>query len=202
MPFLDSFRAKRDLCPNFDVRETNEAYFLEGEFPGVSGPHAVRVEWLDGNSLRVTGHIYKTDLEADWAADRLRKTSPHLWQATVEYQTCGAVVPNTPEDAFLPLCSFDRDDDKKAALKELTPKEWLSERGIGTFVRTFNFPTAVNIDDTRVKLNQGLLRMMVPKENLTAVKTKEIEVETGEQPPEDLEARREQEYLEVHAVQE
>jgi HSP20 family protein len=190
MLFLDTIREKHDLCPVFDVRETAEAYFLEGEFPGISGAHAIKVEWLDGNSLRVTGHIYKTDLEVDWAADRLHRTSPRLWQATVEDQACGTAVQSASENAFLPLCRFDNEVNKDSAPKENTPKEWLSERGIGAFVRTFDFPSAVDTSGIRVKLYQGLLRMMVPKEDPKASKTKEIAIESGEQAHEDVEARR------------
>jgi HSP20 family protein len=172
--FLDTLHAKHDLCPNFDVRETAAAYFLEGEFPGISGPHAIKVEWLDGNTLRVTGHIYKTDLEADWATDNLGRICP---QATVKNELAAQ---SASEDVFLPLHRFDDEDNEHSVAKGITPKEWLSERGIGAFVRTFDLPSAVNTDGTRVKLHQGLLVMMVPKvkENSDASKIKEIAVES------------------------
>lgn len=186
--YLDSFRDKQhDLSPNFDVRETAEAYFLEGEFPGINGAHALKVEWLDGNSLRVTGHIYKTDLEAEWAAYILCKTSP---EPAVRDQACGAVVQSASENNFLPLARSSHEDHRDPSPKDDMPKEWLSERAVGDFVRTFDFPAAVDTAGIRVKLHQGLLRMMVPKADPRASRSKEIAVESEESAQEHLEARR------------
>jgi HSP20 family protein len=185
--YFDSLRDKRNLSPNFDVRETAEAYFLEGEFPGINGAHALKVEWLEGNSLRVTGHIYKTDLEAEWAAYILCKSPP---QPAVQDQACAAVVQSATENAFLPLSRSSNEDHRDSSPRDDMPKEWLSERAVGDFVRTFDFPAAVDTAGIRVKLYQGLLRMMVPKADPRASRSKEIAVESEESAQEHLEARR------------
>lgn len=56
----------------------------------------------------------------------------------------------------------------------------------------FNFPSAVDTSSIRVKLYQGLLRMIVPKEDPKVSKTKEIAIKSGEQVHKDVEARRTQ----------
>ncbi|KAF1839282.1 HSP20-like chaperone, partial [Decorospora gaudefroyi] len=56
------------FSPDFDLRETPEAYFLEGEFPGISGRNALKLQWIDGCTLRVQGTIRKTDLKEEWGS--------------------------------------------------------------------------------------------------------------------------------------
>ncbi|KAF2258910.1 HSP20-like chaperone [Lojkania enalia] len=55
-------RPDAPFSPDFDLRETTDAYFLEGEFPGISGRGAVKMQWLDGRTLRIEGRIQKLDL--------------------------------------------------------------------------------------------------------------------------------------------
>ncbi|USP76227.1 HSP20-like chaperone [Curvularia clavata] len=162
--FSDTLRDKHELCPNFDIRETATSYCLEGEFPGISGPEAIEIEWINQNRLRVTGHIEKTDLKAEWSANESPGTPPG--QPANEQQ--GAPEPSVTSENKLPP-------------KAEEPKEWLNERAIGTFVRTFDFPSAVHTDGILVKLYQGLLRINVPKKAVQAVEKKKIPIQCGEQ---------------------
>ncbi|OXV08655.1 hypothetical protein Egran_03582 [Elaphomyces granulatus] len=43
------------LAPRFDVRETKEAYHLDGELPGLE-PNNIEIEFSDPNTLIVKGH--------------------------------------------------------------------------------------------------------------------------------------------------
>lgn len=43
------------------------------------------------------------------------------------------------------------------------PKYWVSERSIGEFARTFNFPTRVDQENVRASLKNGILSVVVPK---------------------------------------
>ncbi len=49
------------LVPDFDLRETAYAYYLDGEFPGIESDN-MKVQWLDGRTLRIEGRITKTDV--------------------------------------------------------------------------------------------------------------------------------------------
>lgn len=59
---------------------------------------------------------------------------------------------------------------KKDAKKETTEKEeetgnryWCSERSVGDFMRTFNFPTAVDQEKCKASMKNGILSINVPK---------------------------------------
>ncbi|CAI9627179.1 unnamed protein product [Alternaria burnsii] len=66
--FRRSVYHETSFSSDFELRETSEAYFLEGEFPGISGGTAIKVHWLDERTLRVKGIIHKTDLKTEWDA--------------------------------------------------------------------------------------------------------------------------------------
>lgn len=162
--FYDTLRDKHELCPNFDVRETATSYCLEGEFPGISGPEAIQVEWVNHNRLRVTARIERIDLSAEWPVDDSLGIAAE--QPKNDQQS-------TPDPSVK--------SESKPPPKDQWPKEWLSERAVGTFVRTFDFPSAVNTDGILVKLYQGLLRINVPKEVAKTLETKKITIQCGEQ---------------------
>lgn len=64
------------LTPLFDIRETKEAYFLEGEFPGISDQKAIKLEWKGKRTLLVEATIPKLDLEAEWGIKLPKVTTP------------------------------------------------------------------------------------------------------------------------------
>lgn len=47
--------AKQTLNPRFDVRESQEAYYLDGELPGIARKD-VEIEFSDPQTLIVKGH--------------------------------------------------------------------------------------------------------------------------------------------------
>lgn len=60
------------LAPDFDVRETESAYYLEGEFPGIADKEAVKLEWVDGRTLAIDAEVGKVDLVAEWDGEELK----------------------------------------------------------------------------------------------------------------------------------
>lgn len=164
LSFFDALRDRHEPCPTFDVRETATSYYLEGEFPGISGPDAIKLEWINENILRVTAHIEKIDLKAEWPTNDSPGTPPD--QPTGDEQ-------GKPEPSI--------SSENKLAPKAEEPKEWLNERTSGVFVRTFDFPSAVDTDGILVKLYQGLLRINLPKKAAKVVETKKISIQCGEQ---------------------
>jgi HSP20 family protein len=105
--------------PSFDIRETEEAYHLDGELPGVQR-NDLDIEFRDEHCLNIKGHSE-------------RETSP-------------------------------------------TEGSWcLSERSVGDFRRTFNFPSAVDQEHTHAHLKDGILSLTVPKSGATG-NTKKVVV--------------------------
>lgn len=123
--------------PKFDVRETAATYELYGELPGVSKDN-VSIEFPEPQSITVSGKTERT------------------------YTTTTTTTPTT-------TTTTDGDDDgsKAADQDEQSPdakdKYWLTERSIGQFSRSFNFPTRIDTEAVSAKLEDGILRVVVPK---------------------------------------
>jgi HSP20 family molecular chaperone IbpA len=163
------------LSPDFDLRETSDAYFLEGEFPGVSGRSAIKLQWLDGHTLRVEANIWKINLRDEWGSmagdiyeqeeDDEVNTNQH---ATNQYAT-GNEVP------------IDHAARKGGdAAKHDNVLIWLNERREGLYTRSFHFPAAVDTDGTKARLVQGLLRIRVPKVHKTQLSPKSVDIDQPE----------------------
>lgn len=50
-------RNRRTFSPSFDVHETDKAYILEGELPGLSNKSNVSIEFTDPQTLLVRGKL-------------------------------------------------------------------------------------------------------------------------------------------------
>ncbi|TGZ76471.1 HSP20-like chaperone, partial [Ascodesmis nigricans] len=53
-------RSLRAFSPNFDVYETAEAYYLEGELPGLSDKNAIDIEFADDRNMMIRGRISRS----------------------------------------------------------------------------------------------------------------------------------------------
>lgn len=65
------FRGHRDtkhgsFIPDFDLRETADAYYLEGEFPGISGRESINLKWINGSTLHIHSHIDRVEIGDEW----------------------------------------------------------------------------------------------------------------------------------------
>ncbi|KJZ68804.1 hypothetical protein HIM_11808 [Hirsutella minnesotensis 3608] len=156
--------------PKFDVRETDSDYELHGELPGMSKEH-VHVEFTDPQTMLVRGRVERNYsagtppaghiedsheargaiAEGDAAAEEHRSRSPH--RATVEDDdTEGAVATTKAEQQ--------QQQHKKPAD---TAKYWISERSVGEFARSFNFPSRIDQDGVSASFKDGILSIVVPK---------------------------------------
>ena len=52
--------------PNFDVLETEHAFYIGGDFPGIADKESIILEWDADCNLVVRGRITPLDLEAEW----------------------------------------------------------------------------------------------------------------------------------------
>ncbi|KAF7595202.1 hypothetical protein BBP40_006946 [Aspergillus hancockii] len=97
----------RAYAPTFDMKETKDAYQLEGELPGVKLDN-IDIEYVDAHTINIKGHT-----------ERASETDEGSW--------------------------------------------WMTERSTGDFRRTFSFPSAVDQENTRAQLKDGILSVTVPK---------------------------------------
>lgn len=151
--------------PKFDVRETGEAYELHGELPGMVREN-VNIEFTEPQTMVVRGKVERTYTAGTPPAghpegiamsgaiteggENTERHNSH--KATVEDEN-EAQVAETPKT-----------DEKKVEKQPADKaKYWLSERSIGEFSRSFNFPTRVDQDSVSASLKDGILTVTVPK---------------------------------------
>ncbi|KAJ5390144.1 HSP20-like chaperone [Penicillium cataractarum] len=94
-------------APSFDVRETEKAYYLDGDLPGVQQKD-LKIEFENEHCLNIKAH-----------SERESTSENGSW--------------------------------------------WVSERSVGDFRRTFNFPATIDQDHTQAHLKNGVLSLEVPK---------------------------------------
>lgn len=180
-------RRRDALAPDFDVRETESAFYLEGELPGVADRGAVRLDWIDRRTLSIDAKIEKVDLEAEWGLLRPIRVGNKPRRPSVSASTSGSST--CSEDSMVvdeqQQQQQQQDEDVKMASIEAQPskplvREWLSERRVGHYQRTFTFPTDVDASAIRARLGQGLLRVLVPKVVRTGARSKQVDIEDCE----------------------
>lgn len=152
--------------PKFDVRETGDAYELHGELPGMN-KNDVHIDFSDPQTMTIRGRVErsyqggtppagaieekKTQGITEGGEDEARR---HRHQASVEDEEFTEVTPVSSRD-------------EKKPSKD-TAKYWVSERSIGEFSRSFNFPGHVDTDSVSASLRDGILNVTVPKAKKTA----------------------------------
>ncbi|KAH7161992.1 HSP20-like chaperone [Dactylonectria estremocensis] len=161
--------------PNFDIRETEQAYELHGEFPGVKKEN-VHIQFTEPQMIRVHGKTSRsytsttplaTPVEEPKASDSVTNNS----EKRKSYQS-------TVEDEFEHVSGDDAD--AAGDPEEVEPKEsdivapvptkpaekakyWITERSVGQFSRSFHFPTRVDQDAVTANFDNGILTIVVPK---------------------------------------
>ena len=113
---LSNLGGPQTYAPSFDIRETDKAFYLEGELPGVQQKY-LEIEFEDDHHLNIKAHN-----------EREHTAEQGSW--------------------------------------------WVSERSVGDFRRTFNFPAAIDQDHTHAHLKNGVLSLEVPKSAKTHHKKK------------------------------
>ncbi|EKG18180.1 Heat shock protein Hsp20 [Macrophomina phaseolina MS6] len=198
-------RRREALAPDFDVRETASAFYLEGELPGVRDRDAVRLDWIDRRTLSVEATIERVDLEVEWGLLRpirveMKKSPPSSEASSISSTiSCASSMSSSAssassgvsehggEDGMLVDEEKQRDEDAgsgKGSIEAQPSKpevrEWLSERRVGHYQRTFTFPTDVDASAIRARLGQGLLRVLVPKVVRAGARAKQVDIEDCE----------------------
>ncbi|TFA99473.1 30 kDa heat shock protein [Trichoderma ghanense] len=152
--------------PKFDVRETDSAYELHGELPGMNKDN-VNIEFTDSQTLVVHGRVERTYTAGTPPSGYLEGS-----------KTGGAITEGgekekkppkpTVEDEGAAGKSGEKQVSKKGEEKDSgkpadNAKYWLSERSVGEFSRTFSFPTRIDQDKVSANFKDGILNITIPK---------------------------------------
>lgn len=135
------------FAPKFDVRELPDSYELQGELPGIEQKD-VEIEFSDQATLTVRGKTERSYTARTPPAGSIEGPISHgaieSGQATVENESENQVTKGQDER---------REDGKY----------WVSERSVGEFSRSFNFPQTIDQDQVHASLKSGILSIVVPK---------------------------------------
>ncbi|KAL5332888.1 HSP20-like chaperone [Aspergillus crustosus] len=152
----------KTFAPKFDIYELNDRYYLDGELPGVEQTN-IEIEFTDPQTLVIKGRSernYHKEQQHD-ADDASDTSSIKSLQPTVE--DWDEMTDATPSAELSPV---NTPKVNPVAKKRPEPAYnfWATERSIGEFRRTFNFPTRVDQESVKASLNNGILSVVLPKE--------------------------------------
>ncbi|KAI0898672.1 HSP20-like chaperone [Annulohypoxylon nitens] len=162
------------FTPKFDLRETEDNYELHGELPGIEKEN-VHVEFTDPQTIVVRGRVERTYQSGTPPSNLLEKApeAGAIAEAPKEEHHDKAhqpTVEDDPESASTPSTTTvsvaETDKNKVAEQPKPTQPQhrfWVSERSVGEFSRTFQFPSRVDSDSVAASLNNGILSVVVPK---------------------------------------
>ncbi|KAF4581242.1 putative heat shock protein 30 [Ophiocordyceps camponoti-floridani] len=155
--------------PKFDIRETAENYELHGELPGIRKDQ-VNIEFTDPQTMLIRGRVERSYSAGTPPAGAIEEAGERaaitedgeasssrnsLHQATVEDETDNNKT------------GVDEVAKTESAVEKKKPQDkakyWLTERSIGEFSRSFNFPSRVDQDGVSAQFKDGILEIVVPK---------------------------------------
>ncbi|KFA69470.1 hypothetical protein S40285_04614 [Stachybotrys chlorohalonatus IBT 40285] len=159
--------------PRFDVRETDAAYELHGELPGMAKDN-LTIEFPEPQTLVVRGRTERTYTAGTPPAGLLEENQQQQKSIEERRNSHQATVEDDREEAGGKTSTSDWEavekHDAAAQNKQQQQQQpvdkaryWLSERSIGEFSRTFNFPTRIEQDGVSANLKDGILSVIVPK---------------------------------------
>lgn len=154
--------------PKFDIRETADNYELHGELPGMSKDN-VHIEFTEPQTMLIRGKVERTYSAGTPPAGHIEDAavSGAITEGEEPKSSRRATVEdddetvNTPtESAADAVVQHQKTEEQKPADKA---KYWLTERSIGEFSRSFNFPGHVDQDVVTANFTDGILSIVVPK---------------------------------------
>lgn len=180
------------VTPFFDVYESKTAYFLVGEFPGISDKNAIVIEKVGPRTVAIETELPKLNLHDEWRGEARAglfkqfedtNQTPTEAEGTTSQEITDGIVKEQKPTPVPPEVEVVVESDKKEREIEagdtLRTPSWIQmkdtksqdegvrtlvlERHVGLIGRSFTFPKAVDFDGLKAKLRAGLLRIMVPK---------------------------------------
>jgi HSP20 family molecular chaperone IbpA len=171
--------AQKQFNPRFDLKETKDAYSLEGELPGIEQKD-LNIEFTDAHTLVIKGRTErqsesgrrpqavegekKAAIEETSASSETGSVKSH--RATVEDEEPANSSASAENKAEVAAPTAAPAEQQVAKAEEQRPAEqqyWISERHVGEFTRSFSFPHRVNQEAVKASLKNGILSIVVPK---------------------------------------
>ncbi|KAH6694206.1 putative 30 kDa heat shock protein [Leptodontidium sp. MPI-SDFR-AT-0119] len=175
-PCVRRVHRPQTFTPRFDVTETNEAYELYGEVPGLEQSD-LDIQFADAQTLIIKG---KTERQLNTHTAAVAPEVEQPTQADTETSSQksahSATVEDDYDEADTPLATpaSTSTAGPSAAEKGKQPeaKYWVAERKVGEFARSFTFEQRIEQDFVTASLKNGVLNVVVPK----SLKSKRVAV--------------------------
>ncbi|KAK4222539.1 HSP20-like chaperone [Podospora fimiseda] len=172
-----SGRHRRGPRPRFDIRETRDNYELYGELPGVDRKD-VHIELTQENVLLIKGHVerpYDKPTAKAESPDQKKKCDKCVCPEGKSCEDCVKAKCECHEGKKCDLCGMDKCERHKVGDADATVRYLQKERFVGDFSREFAFPGALQEFDIYASLENGLLKVVVPKQK-PSTKSRKIEI--------------------------
>lgn len=167
------------FAPKFDLRETDTAFELRGDLPGVDRSQ-VHVEFADENTLTVRGRV-----EREWNSsssnnnnnDASKKSADEaVGKAGEEKQDDGNSTAAAAASKDGGSVQQQQQQQKPQPQTQTQAKYWITERSVGEFSRSFRLTghphhhqgaegdiVEIDHDGVTARLDNGVLSVVVPK---------------------------------------
>ncbi|QSL65804.1 hypothetical protein MERGE_000082 [Pneumocystis wakefieldiae] len=142
--YLKGNLADRTLSPRIDMLESSKEYFVEVELPGMKKEEII-LEFIDEQTLVVQGHIERSSCSRS--------------------DSDGPIVEEIPDEESKSKCKSKslKVCDKNVLKKSPQTTYWQKERFSGQFSRKICFPASVDRDHVKATLEDGILKVRIPK---------------------------------------
>jgi HSP20 family protein len=155
--------AVQSFTPRFDVKEEKDAYHLEGEMPGIAQKD-IEIEFADERTLTIKG---RSERYVEQGEKPKQVDAPP------------AEVQNDAATKSTEVATRSKDTTETKGDGHNGPTYWMSERSIGEFKRSFSFPQRVDQDAVKASLKNGILSIVVPKQQKSR-QGKKVTIEDAE----------------------
>lgn len=160
------------ISPKFDLKETEAAYELHGELPGIEKDR-VNIEFSDDQTIVVRGSIERSYTSSEEDGGDKAAGAENIAVKTAEGGEPHHVTPHKvtvedekPEGSAAAAAAAEKSVEKsKTGPPAEAPKHkfWVSERSFGEFSRSFAFPGRIDTEGVTASLNNGVLTVVAPK---------------------------------------
>jgi HSP20 family molecular chaperone IbpA len=174
------------FAPKFDIKETAEAYQLDGEVPGIE-KEALQLEFLDENTLQIKGRTERNFSSGNPSSDAEDVT---MTGAGSEPDVANNDTVDSASTQTLGETSATEDAEPTKAVAQTAEtsspaktdnngngRYWVTERSVGEFSRTFSFPAPINQEAVKASLKNGVLSITVPKNVAEEAAARRITIE-------------------------
>ncbi|ORY58919.1 heat shock protein 30, partial [Pseudomassariella vexata] len=158
------------FTPKFDLRETETAYELHGELPGIE-KDAVHIEFNDEQTISIRGRVERSHNLHSGGDDDENPEKPVMVGRKgsadngSDHNNKKGAHQNGGSSSTTDVAKANESDTQVSAatVPANKVKYWVSERSVGEFSRSFSFPQRVDSEHVTAALNNGVLNVTVPK---------------------------------------